>query len=278
MGKKLIFFDIDGTLWDWNRNIPESTVTAISRLRANGHLVFLNSGRARANIRDEKLLSLGFDGIVAACGTHIEMDGKIIHEKLLEPEAVKLTIDTVTRNNMPVVLEGPDKHWISGEGFGEDDFVAYLFSTLGEDAVRLHCYTDDIRINKFSADVLVRTGYDKIKADLLPYYYFIEHGLTPDLKPNMGDSPDKILAVVEAVPIGYSKGTAIKWLCDRLGTDISDTYAVGDSANDIEMLQTAGHSIAMGNATAAVKELSEYTTTDIMDDGIYNAMKHYGLI
>lgn len=42
----------------------------------NGQLAFLCSGRTRAFIQDERLLALGFDGIVAGCGTWIEMDGK----------------------------------------------------------------------------------------------------------------------------------------------------------------------------------------------------------
>lgn len=278
MTGKLIFFDIDGTLWDWNRHIPESTVSAIKMLRENGHLVFINSGRSRSNIRSEKLMALGFDGIVAACGTHIEMNNKIIQEKLMEPDVTRLLVDTITRNRMPVVLEGPEKHWISEKGFDEDEFVDYLFETLGDAAVLLDGYSEDMKINKFSADVLVQTDYDAIKKDLSPYFYFIEHGLTPDIKEKAMSDQNRILAVIEAAPLGYSKGTAIRWLCNYLGADISDTFAVGDSANDIEMLQAAGHSIAMGNSTDAVKKISEYTTTDINDDGIYNAMKHYGLI
>ena len=55
---KLIFFDIDGTLWDDHMQIPDSTVETIRLLRENGHKTFLCSGRARGNIRSERLLSL----------------------------------------------------------------------------------------------------------------------------------------------------------------------------------------------------------------------------
>ena len=56
------------------------------------------------------------------------------------------------------------------------------------------------------------------------------------------------------------------------------TYAFGDSANDLEMLSYVAHSVAMGNGTQEVKETAEYVTTGVMDDGIYNGLKHYGLI
>ncbi len=49
---------------------------AIRELRDAGNYAFLCSGRSRSNIRSEKILGIGFDGIVAACGTHIEYEGK----------------------------------------------------------------------------------------------------------------------------------------------------------------------------------------------------------
>ena len=70
--RKIVFFDIDNTLWDYSLAIPESTRRAISELRRNGHLAFINSGRSRGYIRDENLFSLGFDGVVSSCGEMIE--------------------------------------------------------------------------------------------------------------------------------------------------------------------------------------------------------------
>ena len=92
MSRKAVFFDIDGTLWDEHFVIPESTKEAIRKLRENGHLAFLCSGRTRAFIQDERLLALGFDGIVAGCGTWIEMDGKTLFYKKLEQELIEDTI------------------------------------------------------------------------------------------------------------------------------------------------------------------------------------------
>lgn len=72
MGTKAIFFDIDGTLWDEKFQIPESTKKAFEMLKNNGHLTFICSGRTLSYIQDERLLALGFDGIVAGCGTYVE--------------------------------------------------------------------------------------------------------------------------------------------------------------------------------------------------------------
>ncbi len=54
--------------------------------------------------------------------------------------------------------------------------------------------------------------------------------------------------------------------------------AVGDSENDITMLKEADISIAMGNGNDHVKKISNYITTNIDEDGLKNAFKHFGLI
>ncbi len=260
--QKIVFFDIDGTIWDEDMNIPDSTKTAISMLRANGHKAFLCSGRSRGNIRSKKLFDIGFDGVIAACGNHVEMDGRILYEKILEPELVQKIIRLCIEYRMPVVLEGPVKHWLSEQGFENDPYVDYLIEEMGEDAVYLREYTDDIHINKFSADVLEGTNYEAIKAELEDEFDFMMH-----------DS-----VVLECTPKGTSKATGIDWLCRHLGVAIEDTYGIGDSINDLDMLQYVGHGIAMGNGTKAAKDAAEYVTTALHADGIYNALKHYGLI
>ena len=72
---KIAFFDIDGTIWNFHNEIPESTGRAIKALRENGHLAFLNTGRSRGFVTSKPLFNLGFDGVVSGCGTMIECAG-----------------------------------------------------------------------------------------------------------------------------------------------------------------------------------------------------------
>lgn len=260
--QKIVFFDIDGTIWDDDMNIPDSTVASIRALRANGHKAFLCSGRSRGNIRSKKLFDIGFDGVIAACGNHVEMDGEILYEKILEPELVQKIIRLCMEHRMPVVLEGPVKHWLSEKGFENDPYVDYLMEAMGEDAIFLKEYTEDIYINKFSADVLSDTDYEAIKGELEEEFDFMMH-----------DS-----VVVECTPKGTSKATGIAWLCQHLGIAVEDTYGIGDSVNDLDMLQFVGHGIAMGNGSQAAKDAAEYVTAPLHEDGIMKALEHYGLI
>ena len=79
-------------------------------------------------------------------------------------------------------------------------------------------------------------------------------------------------------PKGITKKHAIDVLLKHLGRDAEDTIAFGDAKIDISMFELCGYSVAMGNAGKETKEAADYITTDVNDDGIYNAFKHLNLI
>ena len=65
---------------------------------------------------------------------------------------------------------------------------------------------------------------------------------------------------------------------DLFGITPEECVAFGDQYNDVEMLEFVAHGIAMGNGTDVAKNAAEFITTDIHKDGIWNGLKHYGLI
>ena len=85
-------------------------------------------------------------------------------------------------------------------------------------------------------------------------------------------------ACAEFVPKGFSKASGIEKTCELLGIEKEDTYAFGDSINDVEMLKHVQHGIAMGNGTKAAKEAADYITAPLHEDGIYKGLEHFGLI
>lgn len=69
--KKVVCFDIDGTLTDnATQIIPQSAVDAIRELRKNGHMAFINTGRTLVSI-EKRIRDIGFDGYICGCGTHV---------------------------------------------------------------------------------------------------------------------------------------------------------------------------------------------------------------
>lgn len=260
---KYVFFDIDGTLWDENMVVPDSTKQAIKKLQENGHKAFVCTGRAMGNVCDPQFHEIGFDGFIAACGNHVEMDGSILYERNMSYEDVKAIYDVSRQYNLPIIYEGTKFQWLDREGFDGDAYISYIVENLKDSAVFLdECELKYIHANKFSALLNENTNYPAIIDALSDRFEFMDHGD----------------GIIEAVPTGTSKATGIQWLCNHLNISIDDTYAIGDSVNDLEMLAFVGHSIAMGNANQAAKDAAEYVTTHINEDGIKNALEHYGLI
>lgn len=260
---KYVFFDIDGTLWDEKMIVPESTKLAIKMLQEKGHKAFVCTGRAMGNVNDPQFEEIGFDGFIAACGNHVEMDGKILYERNMSYEDVKAIYDISREHNLPIIYEGTKFQWLDREGFDGDTYIDYIVQNLKDAAVFLdECDLSEIEANKFSALANEQTNYPAVEEALVDRFDFMDHGD----------------GIIEAVPKGTSKATGIAWLCEHLNISKEDTYALGDSINDLEMLAFVGHSIAMGNASQAAKDVAEYVTTHIHEDGVYNALKHYNLI
>lgn len=258
--RKAVFFDIDGTLWNEEMQIPQSTIEAVRTLREKGNLAFICSGRSRANIQTKELLEIGFDGVVAACGTHIDFHGGKAYEQLLTQKQVMHALKVLEKHNMRAVLEGPEYIYVEEDAFLDDPYVIHLREELGEH-VKGIAENMVYEINKLSA-TLNGADLEIVAADLGEDFVIINHGG----------------GLVEIQPNGHSKATGIVRVCEMFGIDRADTYAFGDSANDLEMLSYVAHGVAMGNGTKEAKQAAEYVTTDIMADGIMLGLKHYGLI
>lgn len=241
--------------------IPRSTVSAIKSLRDNGHKAYICTGRTRGYITDQALLSLGFDGIISGLGTGIEADGRMIFEHVIPSDIAVRTIDTIKKYKIRAILEGPEYLYMDYDEFKDDPYGRKIMGDLRDRMKSLSDNYGQWVINKLSCDT---TGCDKQACynELDDDYDFIEHN---DV-------------VVEMVPKGFSKGTGIRKLCEIKDIYISDTVAIGDAVNDVEMFKAAGFSVAMGSGAEEAKMAADYVTTGIAEDGIMNALRHLHLI
>lgn len=261
MNKKAVFFDIDGTLCDRKGKILESTKEAIKKLRENGHLAFLCSGRSRGYIRNEELLGIGFDGVVAACGTHVDFHKETVFERLLSTEQIAHILAVSKKHGMPVIFEGPEYLYANPGEFSDDPYVVFLRKEMGEKVQVIPDDASGVTANKFSGELL--PSFEAFAHDLGAEFELVAH------------SKERVF---EAVPKGFNKATGIKTVCEIFALPLEDTYAFGDSENDLEMLEVVGCGVAMGNGSERVKETADYITTDVNEDGIANGLKHLGLI
>ena len=67
-------------------------------------------------------------------------------------------------------------------------------------------------------------------------------------------------------------------MLDYLGADVNDTISFGDAKIDLSMFELCAYNVAMGNGGIEIKEAADYITTDVNDDGLYNAFKYLKLI
>ncbi|MCF0115924.1 MAG: HAD hydrolase family protein, partial [Erysipelotrichaceae bacterium] len=79
-------------------------------------------------------------------------------------------------------------------------------------------------------------------------------------------------------PSGITKKHAIEVLLDYLGADQKDTISFGDAKIDLSMFELCAYNVAMGNGGPEIKEAADYITTDVDEDGLYNAFKYLKLI
>jgi Cof subfamily protein (haloacid dehalogenase superfamily) len=85
------------------------------------------------------------------------------------------------------------------------------------------------------------------------------------------------LTNLEINALGINKAKGIMTVCERLGISMDEVIAMGDSLNDMAMIEAAGCGIAMGNAQEAVKEAADWVTDTNVNNGVAKAISHWVL-
>ncbi|MCR5467386.1 MAG: Cof-type HAD-IIB family hydrolase [Lachnospiraceae bacterium] len=259
--KKAVFFDIDGTIWDSKFVIPDTVEKALRKLKENGVYSFICTGRSKSNLWDDRLLALPFDGIVAGCGTYIELDGKVLYEKQMEQDEIMEIREFLAELDMPVLFEGKEYMYADMDEFVGDKYLEYINRSAGHVLLPIRGNENKYDINKMSAATK-------------------NHDHTPIVE-KFGERVDVVAhaePVIEILPKGFSKASGIKHVCELLGIDRENTYAFGDGANDMEMIDYVGCGVAMGNGTDELKEIADFVTDEVENHGIYNGLLRLNLI
>lgn len=261
--KKVLFFDIDGTVVsDITRHIPESASRALRKAKENGHLLFINTGRTMARIVPE-LKELPFDGFLCGCGIYLTYHDEVFFEQHLPEGFPKQIIEMARTCNVDGVFESAENVYY----FDHESRFANL------ETVKERLIEEGLGENRF----IEKDGktFDKMyvkadeKSDAKRFLDFVSQKM---------DIIDRENGAYECIPKGFSKYTAMEMVCEKFGIDRENTYAFGDSSNDIPMFEFAGHTIAMGVHSEKLEAYAEFVTKAVEDDGLEFAMKHYGLI
>lgn len=278
--KKIIFLDVDGTLIDYNAIMPESAGKAVDLARANGHKVYICTGCSKAEIAQRKLCDL--DGMIGGNGAYVEDNGEVVMHQGLSKEEVKHIVDWCNERHLGFYLEANSGMYCNDYMLEQGPATMKKYALgKGADEAKAESSAEGF-VNGFihlPTEQLYRDDINKISFILSTYQDHLDSKVEfPELIANTWGGKDEQALFGDLSPKGITKKHAIDVLLKHLNRSVEDTIAFGDAKIDISMFELCNFSVAMGNAGKETKEAADYITTDVNEDGIWNAFKYLNLI
>lgn len=251
----IVFFDLDGTLFDDQKNVLPSSIDAIKQMSKNNILSVISTGRNVFEVQ-YVLDETGLDTIVSANGSYVQYQGKKLHQEVIPEEVLDEFTDYANQQGDPV-------GYFNNRGFRlsqANEATKENFKLLRLDA-------------KVDPDF-----YHREKINFMNVF-------NEDKEEQYQERFKGVLSLVRNNPraldtmnAGVSKRTGIQILLEAAHLENVHTYAFGDQLNDLQMFDMVDTPIAMANGHELAKEKAAFVTTSNMDDGIVNGLKHFNLV
>lgn len=255
---KILFLDFDGTTYSHTtESMPKSAIEAIRLARENGILVFLCTGRSKIELSWFDLGGAVFDGYVLNNGqVAFDKDFNLIYSNAIAGQLKDFLVNLFNKKRLPVMFCDNENVYINTI----DEHITKVQSDIGSALPEIKEYD--------GSDFVMAAVYftkDEDKDMLMSYK-------------NMAEITYWHQGAVDIVPKGASKSTGIDNVLAHYNLKIEDAIGFGDGENDIKMLKHCSIGVAMGNSTEEVKQIADYITDDIDNDGLYKAFKYLKLI
>lgn len=239
---RLIALDMDGTLLNHDHEVSEANKQAIAKALAQDIHVVLSTGRGWDTCHPyAKILNLTSYLVTVNGGQIWNIDGQLLKQQLHDPAKMEAMFQLANDSELEFWMMSTTRIFRNER---PDDFHDYQWLKFG--------------CNSFDKDTL-----DQLVEDL-SYMDGLE--LTNSLPTN-----------VEVNPEGVSKADSLQFVCREIGITMDEMMAVGDSLNDIKMIQEAGVGVAMGNAQEAIKNVADHVTDTNENDGVAKAIERFAL-
>lgn len=251
----IVFFDLDGTLFDDQKNVLPASIEAIKQMSQHNILSVVSTGRNIFEIQ-YVLDETGIDSVVSANGSYVQFQGKKLHQEVIPVDVLDAFTDFANQQGDPI-------GYFNNAGFRLDE-------------------SNDATVENFK---LLR-----LDAKVDPTFYHKEpinfmNVFNEDKEAQYQAKFDGVLSLVRNNPraldtmnAGVSKRTGIEILLDAAHLHNIPTFAFGDQLNDLQMFEMVDTPIAMANGHELAKQKAAYVTTSNMNNGIVNGLKHFNLI
>jgi 5-amino-6-(5-phospho-D-ribitylamino)uracil phosphatase len=237
---KLIALDMDGTLLNDEHKISDGNRMAIKDAQDKGVHVVLSTGRSlRKCEKHADYLALS-SYLVTVNGSEIWDDKRgLVERNLLSSESIQWMLELTQKHKIRFWAINTNRNWFDEmpEDIHAEDWLKFGFNIK------------DVE----TRDIILKELQEKGEFEL------------------SNSSPTNI----EVNPAGINKAKGLKLVCERLGIEMKNVMAVGDSLNDLAMIKEAGLGIAMGNAQDMVKQAAAWVTTSNNEDGVALAIRKW---
>ena len=262
---KVICCDIDGTLVRDDKSLSEENMEWIRKAVAERNVAFtLVSGRMYNGVRPFYDM-LGISGPISCYngGTLYDDEGNIVEDHRIPHETALKLVEIQRRSKVGMILFN-DRKW----------YLEKLDNYIYPHKRKIYlseCETGsfDRFLGQFDSNKILfmspsDSDLDRVQAMVK------EAGLFEDAL-----TPYRAEHCLELIPASVNKGLAIEALSRHFGVPCANIMALGDDTNDIEMLKTAGISVAMGNAVPAAKQAARFETCTNNENGVAKAIQRF---
>lgn len=261
----MLVVDIDGTLVGRDGSIPESSKATLKQARDNGLRVSLATGRTMPACRDI-MSELGLNG------HHMFCDGAIVFNPLsgeehyvrpLDKTVVRDAVGFAHRHGIHIDFYSADRYFVRQETWS---------AMVHRDFFGIPLTMDDFS-DLWDREVIIKGGLVATSPEELALAQRFDEEFRDRLNFSWVTTPTyPHVDFINVLAPGVCKGAALAAMAAGLGIAPDEIIAIGDGNNDVTMLAAAGLGIAMGNATDKAKEIADYITGDVEEDGLAAAL------
>ena len=265
---KILALDMDGTLLNSKKEIPQAHIEALHRAIEKGVKLVLCTGRPLVGVKpyyDKLGLAQENEYVIVdnGCATHQTSDWSLVDWQELSGQDIRYLYSLSENSPVQLTLFDEEHYFVVGEkasSYVMND-ASLVFSSPTEISLEEACSGQH---RMFQAMFLgSQEQVDAFEADFGQEICQRFSGVR--------SQP----VIYEAMPAGVTKAFALERLAKQLDVNPQEIMAIGDANNDIEMLEYAGLGVAMGNASDYVKNLADAVTDSCEENGVATAIEKF---